>query len=110
MTQIPPFSEKSHLHTSSGIRTFVHVTSSNWASSIHAEHPFALEVIVIGDQLIYLEAPFYNSNFSIPNSSASSFGEAQLDCAKVRSDGTQLSPLPRSVGHKNPDALGDSSE
>ena len=27
----------------------------NWASSIHAEHPFALKVIVIGDQLTYLE-------------------------------------------------------
>ena len=30
-----------------------------WASSIHAEHSFALEVVVIGDQLTYLEAPFY---------------------------------------------------
>ena len=63
---------------------------------------------MIGDQLTYLEAPFYNSNFSIPNRSASPFGEAQLDCAKLRSDITQLSPLPRSAGHKNPDALGDS--
>ena len=28
-----------------------------WASSIHAEHPLALEVVVIGDQLTSLEAP-----------------------------------------------------
>ena len=27
----------------------------SWASSIHTEHFFALEVIVIGDQLTYLE-------------------------------------------------------
>ena len=50
-----------------------------WASSIHAEHPFALEVVVIGDQLTYLEAPFYNFNCSTPNGSASQFGKAQLE-------------------------------
>ena len=31
----------------------------SWASSIHDEHPFALEVVVIGDQLTYLKVPFY---------------------------------------------------
>ena len=30
-----------------------------WASSIHAENSLALEVVVIGDKLIYLEVPFY---------------------------------------------------
>ena len=34
---------------------------------------------MIGDQLTYLEAPFYNSNCSKPNGSASPFGEAQFD-------------------------------
>ena len=31
----------------------------SWASFIHTEHPFAFEVIVIGDQLTYLETAFY---------------------------------------------------
>ena len=56
---------------------------NSWASSIHAEYPFALEVIMIGDQLIYFEAPFYNSNCSIPNGSASSFREAQLEQYRI---------------------------
>ena len=30
----------------------------SWASSIHDEHPFALAVIVIGDQLTYLNVAF----------------------------------------------------
>ena len=38
MTWIPPFPEKSRLHTFLEIRTFVYVISNNWASSIHAEH------------------------------------------------------------------------
>ena len=46
---------------------------------------------MIGDQLTYLEAPFYNSNFSKPNGSASPFGETQLDDTKLRSDGNELS-------------------
>ena len=33
--------------------------NQTWVSSIHAEHPFALEIVVIGDQLTYLESPFY---------------------------------------------------
>ena len=48
--------------------------------------PVALEVVVIGDQLTSLEAaPFYNSNCSKPNGSASPFGEAQLDNTRLRS-------------------------
>ena len=43
---------------------------------------FALEVVVVGDQLPYFKAPFYNSNCSKPNGSASPFGEAQFDNAK----------------------------
>ena len=55
-----------------------------WVSSIHAEHLFALEVVVIGNQLTYLEARFYNSNCSKPNGSASPFGDAQLDSGPQR--------------------------
>ena len=33
------------------------------ASSIHAEHPSALEVVVIGNQLNYLEALFYSYRY-----------------------------------------------
>ena len=84
--------------------------SNNWASSIHAEHLFALKVVVIGDQLTYFKVPFYNSNFFIPNELASPFGKAQLDCAKLHSNDTRLSPLSRSAGHKNLDTLGDSSK
>ena len=38
-----------------------------------------------GDQLTYLEVPFYNSNCSKPNKSASLFGEAQLNNNRFRS-------------------------
>ena len=61
----------------------------------------------------YERPPFYNSNFSIPNGSASPFGEAQLDDTKLRSDGNgllQKRPATLPFGHNDPDALGDSSE
>ena len=51
--------------------------NQTWVSFIHAEHPSALKVIMIGDQLTYLKAPFYNFNCSKPNGSANPFGEAQ---------------------------------
>ena len=60
--------------------------------------------------------PFYNSNCSKPNGSASPFGEAQLDDTKLRSAAmavgsrAQRNALPRSAGHSNLDELGDSSE
>ena len=41
VTWIPPFSEKSRLHTFSGIRTFVHVTSELDILSNHVEHPWS---------------------------------------------------------------------
>ena len=39
---------------------------------------------VARDQVWYERPPFYNSNFSKPNESASPFGEAQLDDTKLR--------------------------
>ena len=36
-------------------------------------------------KLWYKQPPFYNSNFSIPNESASLFEKAQLDDTKLRS-------------------------
>ena len=69
---------------------------------------------MIGDQLTYLEARFYNSNCSKPNGSASPFGEAQLDDTKLRSVATALrfrrNVQRASVGGSNSDAFGDSSE
>ena len=67
---------------------------------------------VARDQVWYERPPFYNSNFSKPNGLASPFGEAQLERFRtpLRSNGTQLSPPPRSAGYSNPDALGDSFE
>ena len=40
---------------------------------------------VARDQVWYEQPPFYNSNFSKPNRSASLFGEAQLEDTKLRS-------------------------
>ena len=37
----------------------------SWVSSIHSEHPFALEVVVIGDQLLHLEVVFLQNKFLI---------------------------------------------
>ena len=37
-----------------------------WASSIHAEHPSALEVVVIGDQLTSLGAPPFTGIHNTP--------------------------------------------
>ena len=70
---------------------------------------------MIGDQLTYLEARFYNSNCSKPNGSASLFGEAQFDNAKPRfamvpGSRSYRNALPRLVGYSDPDALEDSSE
>ena len=76
---------------------------------------------MIVDQLAYLKAPFYNSNCSKPNGSASPFGEAQLDNTKPCSAVTKLCnngnglllsqkrPATLPFGHSNSDALRDSS-
>ena len=65
------------------------------ALSIYAEHPFALEVVVIGNQLTILKIPpFYKSTCSKPNRSASPFREARLDYQTLlRSNSSQLSLL-----------------
>ena len=42
---------------------------------------------VARDQVWYKRPPFYNSNFSKPNGSASPFGEAQLDCSAAMTPG-----------------------
>ena len=76
---------------------------------------------MIDDQLTYLEAPFYNSNCSKPNESASPFRKAQLDDTKPHSAVTKLCndgngllllqkrPATLPFGHSNSDALRDSS-
>ena len=71
---------------------------------------------MIGDQLTYLESPFYNSNCSKPNGLASPFGEAQLDDTKLRSAAmvpdsrSCRNALPRSAGYGDLDELGDPKE
>ena len=74
-------------------------------------YPFTLSIPGIArDKVWYERSSFYNSNFSKPNGLASPFEEAQLDNTKLRSNGTRLSPLPRSAGPKNLDDLGNFSE
>ena len=54
---------------------------------------------MIDDQLIYFEAPFYNSYYSIPNESASPFREAQFDNSKPRFVVTKLRSATAPQGH-----------
>ena len=65
-----------------------------------------LKVVVIGDQLTYLEARFYNSNCSKPNGSASPFGEAQLNDNRLHS--TEMARSSRSRRNVPPSTVGPS--
>ena len=75
---------------------------SAWPPTIWL-HPFTLSIPKVArDQVWYKQPLFYNSNFSIPNGSASPFGEAQLDDTKLRSaamapgSSSRRNALPRS--------------
>ena len=71
---------------------------------------FALEVVVIVDQLIYLKARFYNSNCSNPNGSASPFEEDLLDDTKLYfaaiAPSSRRNALPCLARHNNLDKFG----
>ena len=70
----PSFSKKSCLNIFSGFALL-----STWSLTTEF-HPFMLSISgVAREQVWYKRPPFYNSNFSIPNGSASPFGEAQLE-------------------------------
>ena len=61
---------------------------------------------MIGDQLTYLKAPFYNSNFSKPNGSANPFEKAQLNNNKLRC--TEMAQDSRSWRNVLPNTIGPS--
>ena len=62
LLKLPPFSSLHQVLLSIRMCNFKTLSSGGaklGVDSIHAEHPFALRVVVIGDQLTYLEAhPF----------------------------------------------------
>ena len=83
-----PLTECSHLRHSSSIATSTCTwpgTWPNWASSIHTEHLFALQVVVIGNRLTYLEARFYNKGVGQPEILLAGLAERRQElCPRMR--------------------------